>query len=136
MGYEKSARRGFFSKFGSMDSQEDSASAVWPGLLVSLVDVYERKRCLNWIRLVYRQVLRKVRVVLLAGRASAAWKIVRAMFRQVSLYKRGRPGTEARTTYYQTHRRGRPGTKAKVVSQLAPGRQLSIQAYCNFPRVL
>ena len=119
MGYEKSAHRGFFSNVGSMDSQEDSASAVWPGLLVSLVDVYERKRCLNWIRLVYRQVLRKARVVLLAGRASAAWKIVRAMFRHVSLYKRGRPGTEA-----------------KVVSQLAPGRQLYIQAHCNFPRVL
>ena len=32
-----------------MDSQEDSASAVSPGLLVSLVDdVYEHKRCPNW----------------------------------------------------------------------------------------
>ena len=41
----KSARRGFFSNVRGMDSQEDSASAVSPGLLVSLVDVYERKRC-------------------------------------------------------------------------------------------
>ena len=39
---------GFFSNVGDMDSQEDTASAVSPGLLVSLVDVYERKRCLNW----------------------------------------------------------------------------------------
>ena len=77
-----------------MDSQEDSASAVSPGLLVSLGDVYKRKRCLNWIcsvGLVYRQVLRKVCVVLLAGvssRAAAASifrKIAQAMFRQVSL---------------------------------------------------
>ena len=28
---------------------------------------------------------------------------------------------------------GRPGTEAKVVIQLAPGRQLSIKAYYNFP---
>ena len=32
---------GFFSNVGGMDSQEDSASAVSPGLLVSLVDVLE-----------------------------------------------------------------------------------------------
>ena len=42
------AGRGFFSNVGGMDSQEDSASAVSPGLLVSLVDVYECKQCLNW----------------------------------------------------------------------------------------
>ena len=48
-GFEKSARRGFFSNVGGMNSQEDTASAVSPGLLVNLVDVYERKRCLNWI---------------------------------------------------------------------------------------
>ena len=48
-GFEKSACRDFFSNVGAMDSQEDSASAVSPGLLVSLVDVYEHKRCLNWI---------------------------------------------------------------------------------------
>ena len=48
-GFEKSVHPGFFSNVGGMDSQEDSASAVSPGLLVSLVDVYERKRCLNWI---------------------------------------------------------------------------------------
>ena len=29
-----------------MDSQEDSAGA---GLLMGLVDIYECKRCLNWI---------------------------------------------------------------------------------------
>ena len=89
-GFEKSARHGFFSNVGTMDSQEDNVSAVSPGLLVN---VYERKRCLNWIcsvLIVYRQVLRKARIVLLAGvssRASVAWifrKIVRAMFCQVS----------------------------------------------------
>ena len=37
----------FFS-IGGMDSQEDSVSTVSPGLLVSLVDIYERKWCLNW----------------------------------------------------------------------------------------
>ena len=42
-GFEKSARRAFFSNVGGMDSQEDSASAVSPGVFVSLVDVYERK---------------------------------------------------------------------------------------------
>ena len=41
-----------------MDSQEDSVSAVSPGLLVSLVECC--KPCLNWIYPVcYRQVLRK-----------------------------------------------------------------------------
>ena len=39
---------GFFSNVGGMDSQEDSVSAVSPGLLVSLVDIYEHKWCLNW----------------------------------------------------------------------------------------
>ena len=61
-----------------MDSQEDSASAVLPGLLVSLVISSQRR--------------------------------------------------------FQAFRtkRGRPRTEAKVVSQLAPGRQLFIQAYYNF----
>ena len=34
------------------------------------------------------------------------------------------------------YRRGRSGTEAEVVSQLAPGRQSSIQAYYNFLRML
>ena len=46
---------GFFSNVGGMDSQEDTASAVSPGLLVSLVDVYERERCLNWFVARYTQ---------------------------------------------------------------------------------
>ena len=48
-GFEKSACRGFFSNVSGMNSQEDSVSAVSPGLLVSLVDVYKCKQCLNWI---------------------------------------------------------------------------------------
>ena len=59
-----------------MDFQEDSASDISPGLLVSLV-------------------ILKIASV---------------------------PGLP------RLYRRGRPGTEAKVVSQLAPGRQLSIQA--------
>ena len=39
-GFGKSTHRGFFSNVGSIDSQEDSASAISPGLFVSLVDMY------------------------------------------------------------------------------------------------
>ena len=76
-----------------MDYQEDSASDVSPGLLVSLV---------------------------------------------ISSHNFGSrpspfvPQPRFQAFFPRLYRWGRPGTDAKVVSQLAPGRQLSIKTYYNF----
>ena len=130
----------FFSN-GSMDSQEDSASTVSPGLLVSLVNIYEHKRCFNWFDTRFDLCFEKS-----GHRTSASW-LVFLLRRQ----RHGFSGRECECCFARSpcvfgsvviasipglphlYEWGRPGTKAKVVSQLAPGRQLSIQAYYNFP---